>query len=137
MKKVTIIGTFIIVALNADFIDTMVQKIKSPRESNISAQKLKEIPSPILEIPVDKNATLDENGSVAPEYEPNLETFILKAIMNNKAFINDKWVAIGEKIGDYKLVDIMDDSVYLTNGKKSKMVFFKNSHKKSIQIITK
>ena len=133
-KSIILIGVCSIMTIQADFIDTIVSKIKAPRESNISKEKLKKLESPIIEIK--KEIIQDGNKTVALNKD-NLDTFVLKAIMNKKAFINNKWVTIGEKIGNYTLVDIMDDSVYLTNGKKSKMIFFKKTNKKTIQIINR
>jgi len=50
--------------------------------------------------------------------------------MNNSAFINGKWVKIGERIGSFELVDIMDDSVYLKDGNRTKLIFFKQNNGK-------
>jgi len=136
MKKSIVLLALLSLGVQADVIDNIVKKIKSKRESNISQEELKTIPSPIVETPIDETPK-DGNKTKTKSKKVSLENFELKAIMNNKAFINDRWVAIGEKIGDYQVVDIMDDSVYLSNGKKTKMVFFKKNDHKTIQIIKK
>lgn len=120
--------SFLVVSTNADIIDDMVKKIKSNRESSIDKTQLTKITSPIPVIKiVDKNdsklSKKDKNKVVVTEVKE--DDFSLKAIMNNMAFINDRWVKKGEKIGKYTLADIMDDSVYLKSDKKSKMIFFK------------
>jgi len=140
MKKsisIILLSSFILNATSID-IDEIISKIKSIRESKVTKQELQKLESPIVEIP-EKNLTKEDNKSKEPiPIQPvNLDVFTLKAIMNDKAYINNKWVGIGDKIGSYKVVDIMDDAVYLSNGKKSKTVFFQKSHQKLIQIINR
>ena len=44
--------------------------------------------------------------------------FILKAIFNNQAFINNKWYKRGDKIDGFIVYKITDREVFLKNGKK-------------------
>ena len=47
------------------------------------------------------------------------EQIILKSIFNNRAFINGNWRALGESVGDYRVVLIEDERVVLQkNGKE-------------------
>jgi len=129
MKKIALILLVSITAMYSDEIDDIVNKINSKRNSNIPKEKILTTPSPMPKVVViDKNYTKDENGTIIIK-EPQDE-FNLTGIINNKAHINGQWVKVGEKIGSYTLVDIMDDSVYLKDGNKTKTVFFGNEDKK-------
>jgi len=116
------------VSIFADDIDTMVKKINSKRDSNISKEELSLIPSPMVQKSSDKNVT----NSVKPLPVKVIveENIVLQGIMNNSAYINGKWVKMGEKINNYTLVDVMDDSVYLKDGNRSKLIFFKQNNGK-------
>ncbi len=130
MKKLPLailaVGTLF---LFADEIDTMVKQIESKRKTTIPKEKLLSIESPMPRvIKVENNSTKENNTTVIAK--PQNDTFYLTAIMNNKAFINGKWVGRGEFVGSYKLIDIMDDSVFLKDGNKTKLIFFKDNLKK-------
>jgi len=130
MKKVTLLLCIAVTTLVfGDEIDDIVNKINSKRSSTISKDKILSTPSPMPKVVVmDSNHTKDENGTIILK-EPQDE-FNLTAIINNKANINGQWVKVGEKIGSYTLIDIMDDSVYLKDGNKTKTVFFGTKDKK-------
>ena len=125
MKRIIVLLCFITFSiLNAEDIDEIVTKINSSRGTTIPKEKLTNIVSPMPKlVVVDQNST-DTNNTVA---KPKEESFILTAIMNSSAHINGKWVKIGERVGTYKLIDIMDDSVYLKDGNKTKLIFFKQT----------
>ncbi len=130
MKKLTffvlILGTTLIFG---DEIDDIINKINSKRKSTISKDKILSTPSPMPKVVVlEGNVTKDENGTIIVK-EPQDE-FNLTGIINNMANINGEWIKVGEKVGSYTLVDIMDDSVYLKDGNKSKTLFFGNQDKK-------
>jgi len=129
MKKIaSIIAVVAIGVLCADEIDDMLSKINSTRESTIPKEELVSIPSPMPKVIVEHNNSKDGNATITKIVEE--ETFDLTAIMNDSAFINKKWVKIGENVGSYKLVDIMDDSVYLKDGNRTKLIFFKKNNAK-------
>ncbi len=129
MNKLIICCSLIaFVSLSADNIDEIVSKINSKRHSVISKKKLTTITSPMPKLVViDTNATKESNKTVV---EDKVDSFSLTAIMNNSAFINNSWVKVGENVDGYKLVDVMKDSVYLKDGNKTKIIFFKPDVKK-------
>jgi len=131
IKKLTIVAILALMSLQADEIDEMVSKITSSRESIIPKKKLisTKSPMPVLVV-VDNNASNKKGDGNITLAKPKDDTFNLTAIMNNSAHINNKWVKIGEKIGNYKLVDIMDDSVFLKDENKTKIIFFKKNDNK-------
>ena len=46
----------------------------------------------------------------------------LSAIMNKKGFLNGKWYKKGDKTPEGRVIKITDDSVYLRQGKKTKIL---------------
>jgi len=123
--------------LGADDIDDIVNKIKKDRVSSINKKELLSVKSPLIKlIKIDENNTKDSNKSKKTESSIMLkrESFNLDAIMNNSALINGKWYKEGDKIYSYVIKDIMDDSVYLKDGNKTKIIFFKPLNNK-IKII--
>jgi len=120
--------------LDADDIDDIVNKIKKDRVSNINKKELLSVKSPLVKlVKIDKNSTKDSNKTESTIILRK-ESFNLDAIMNNSALINGKWYKKGEKIYSYVIEDIMDDSVYLKDGNKTKIIFFKPLNNK-IKII--
>lgn len=56
-----------------------------------------------------------------------IKKFKLKAIIDKNALINNKWLKVGEKINDYELINISNDSVSLSyDDKRIKLKVFKN-----------
>ena len=53
--------------------------------------------------------------------------FVLGAIVNDKAFLNHKWLKIGDSIGGYMLTDINDKSVTLVQGDRTIHIFMRKS----------
>jgi len=122
------------VFLGADDIDDIVNKIKKDRVSNINKKELLSVKSPLVKmVKIDKNSTKDSNKT-GSAIVLKKESFSLNAIMNNSALINGKWYKKGEKIYSYVIEDIMDDSVYLKDRNKTKIIFFKPINNK-IKII--
>jgi len=122
------------VYLVADDIDDIVNKIKKDRVSNINKKELLSVKSPLVKlIKIDKNNTKDSNKTES-SIVLRKESFNLDAIMNNSALINGKWYKEGDKIYSYIIKDIMDDSVYLKDGNKTKIIFFRPLNNK-IKII--
>jgi len=129
MKKIVSMLIFASLVTNADNIDNIVNKIKSKRVGTIDKKELISVNSPIPTVViVDSNSSNNKDNN-SSKIIINSENFVLKAIMNDMAFINNKWVKIGQKVGSYTLVDIMDDSVYLKDKSKTKMIFFKKENK--------
>jgi hypothetical protein len=124
-----------------DEIDKMVNEIKEKRESKMSKEEFLKLPSPLMKVKtVDKNLTAVSKGGLVfndsnSSATPIIEDFTLKAILNRRAFINDRWYKIGDEIGGYKLAKINGESVLLESGDKSKELFFHKKRDDKIQII--
>ena len=119
-----LIGVF----LNAEDIDTILSKITTKRVSKVKPETILATPSPMPKLIVENNKSNgDANATLLKAKE---ESFKLIAIMNNSANINGKWYKLGQKIGSYRLEDIMDDSVFLKNDHKEKILFFDQNQSK-------
>ena len=130
MNKLTLITLLLATAISSgEDIDTILSKITTKRVSNVPEESILATPSP-MPILVKKeynNTSSDNNSTIIKAKE---ESFKLTAIMNNSANINGKWYKLGEKIGSYKLEDIMDDSVFLRSKDKEKIILFDQNRSK-------
>jgi hypothetical protein len=124
--------------INGDEIDELLKKIRLKRESSIDKSELVNTYSPLPKVKVESNRSMDSNesGDEVMKKSVTIEPteFKLKAILNNSVFLNDRWVKLGDKIEGYELVDIMEDSILLQDGNRTKIVLFNNKNPK-IKII--
>ena len=130
MIKYIFLFTIIFSFLFSDEIDTIISKINEKRDSQLPKNKISSVVSPMPKVIIlDKNNSSESNKTIMV-IKKDEDTFILSAIINNSALINNKWIKLGEKVNGYKLSDIMDDSVYLVDNNKSKLIFFKQKNAK-------
>ena len=116
------------VFINAEDIDTILSKITTKRVSNVEPETILATPSPMPKLIIENNKSNgDSNTSLLKAKE---ESFKLTAIINNSANINGKWYKLGQKIGSYRLEDIMDDSVFLKNDQRERILFFDQNQSK-------
>jgi len=66
---------------------------------------------------VPKSVTNEAAQVITPRVKHN-STFELKAIVNDRALINEKWYRIGDTIGSYKVIKIDFTTVILKNAHK-------------------
>ena len=132
MKKITIISLAVamLLASEVDEIDKIVQKINSKREGTLPKKELKSVVSPMVKIVVENNETIKDSNGTIIKAKAKDDNFVLAAILNNSAFINGNWYKVGDMVGKYKLIEIMDDSVLLKNGNKTKLILFKENNNK-------
>lgn len=112
-------------------ITNMVNKIKKER-AGISLGTLESTENPFLtqkpkEKPIDGLEELDEL------ILPNEVNYSLKAVLNRKAFIDDKWYKKGETIGGYTITNISSKSVTL-EGASGHRVLNLDTKKKLIKL---
>jgi hypothetical protein len=135
MKKLllslTILSYPAIAELTVSQIEEMVKRIQSKRVSEYEIDFLK-IPSPlegvkkVVEENLTKTVLLDNVADIS---------FTLHAIMNDKAYVNEKWHNRGDKIQGFTLREIFDDHVVLKKDRKTIKVFLVKD--KSIKIDVK
>ncbi|WP_456428420.1 hypothetical protein [Nitratifractor sp.] len=116
--------------LSVKRIGMMVEKIQSKRIGKHSIDFIK-VPSVFVVIPS------EENRSKRPMIRMPSETtrLVLKAIVNDRAFINGKWVGLGDKVLGYRVEKIEDNKVLLKKDNKSVRLYFRERNEsKAIQI---
>ena len=121
MKKLYIIIPLCLNVLYADLsvkqIEQMVQKIHLKREG-VALETLNNTPEPFIRVKKEDNVTVVE----IPDKQEDVK-LSLHAIMAGKAFINDSWKKVGEKILGYTVEYIGKKGVVLRNGNTIKKLF--------------
>jgi hypothetical protein len=121
MKKLLSIIPLLVTANYADLsvkqIERMVEKIHLKREG-ISLDTLEKTPEPFIQIKEEDNVTIVE----IPEQEENVK-LKLHAIMGGKAYINDGWKKVDDKILGYTVKYIGKKGVVLRSGNTIKKLF--------------
>ncbi|NKQ41034.1 MAG: hypothetical protein HF962_05645 [Sulfurovum sp.] len=128
-KKIGL-AVFLILPLCADLslgqMEVMVEKIKAKRVGS-KMEKDSSFVSPFVLI------QQDENKSVLEAPKGSDIKFTLGGVINKRAFINERWIKIGEKIDGYELTEMQDNGVTLVQEDRTIKVFLKKS-KPIIQI---
>jgi len=121
MKKLLIIVPFCCSLGYADLsvkqIEQMVEKIHLKREG-ISLDTLENTKEPFIRVKKEDNVTVIE----IPDKEEDVK-LSLHAIMTNKAYINDSWKKVDDKILGYTIKYIGKKGVVLRNGNTIKKLF--------------
>lgn len=132
MKKIAIGFTVLSLAAFADLsvqqIEKMVAQIHEQREG-IQLETLQETKEPFVR--------LEENEDEVTTFvipEKSEAKLTLHAIVNGKAYINDGWVGLEEKVMGYTLKYIGKRGVVLRNGNNIKKLFLTESENSFIQI---
>jgi len=116
--------TLLMIPLYADLsigqMETMVEKIKAKR-AGADIEKSPHFISPFVMI------HQNEGKAVIDDPKSNAVEFTLGGIINNKAFINDRWTKVGDKIIGYELTEIKDNYVTLVHEDRTIQVFLKKS----------
>jgi hypothetical protein len=69
-----------------------------------------------------------KNGTKSAVKNKKEQVLVLEAILGNRVMINGTWYKLYQNIGDYKIVSIIGDSVYLKgNGTKQKLTIRKKN----------
>lgn len=67
--------------------------------------------------------SVNKESNTTNQVPPPESTFTLKAIFENTALINDKWVKQGEKLEDYEVFEINAFNVILQGKTKQKKLY--------------
>ncbi len=106
--------------LSISEMETMVERIKAKRAGSKIKKDTKFV-SPFVMI------NKENNNSVMKEPEGASIVFVLGGIMNNKAFLNEKWVKVGDTVDGYTLKEMDANSVTLVQNEHIIKVFLKKS----------
>jgi hypothetical protein len=120
MKNILLFSLFLTISVYSDIsveqIQKMVNKIHEKREG-IKLSTLEQTKEPFV---------LLQEGNVSTFIIPKSNTeikIVLHALINGKAYINNQWVNIDEKIMGYTLKYIGKRGVVLRNGNHIKKLF--------------
>ena len=133
MKKLIVSFTFLSVVLSADLtvqqIEQMVEKISERREG-VKLETLDTTKEPFVRLEEGEDKVIK---FVVPEKLEEAK-INLHAIVNEKAYLNDKWFATGDKIMGYTVDSIDNKSVVLKNEKNIKKLFLHDEKNNIIQL---
>ncbi|AKF24576.1 hypothetical protein YH65_03580 [Sulfurovum lithotrophicum] len=133
MKKLLLIPGLVVLSLNADLsvkqIGNMVIKIHEKRQGTdlTTLEKTKE---PFVVRQKEEKETV----YIPPAIVKVEAKMSLHAIMNDKAFINDAWKSVGDKILGYTVEYIGKRGVVLKNGNQIKKLFLHENKNDFIKI---
>ena len=132
MKKIFLSLLSLTVLLSADLsveqIEKMVYKIHQKREG-IKLETLAETKEPFA---------IGENNvtfvPVAKKVEKKEEKLVLHAIVNGKAYINDSWSSVDDRVLGYTLKFIGKRGVVLRNGNHIKKLYLRKKRDNFIKL---
>ena len=132
MKKIFLLLVALTVLLSADLsveqIEKMVYKIHEKREG-VKLDTLNDTKEPF--IIGENNVTFVEEAKSLEKKEAKL---VLHAIMNGKAYINDSWSSVDDKIMGYSLKFIGKRGVVLRNGNHIKKLYLRKERDNFIKL---
>jgi len=137
MKKITIL-LLLVTILNADLslqqIQDMVTKIHQKREG-VKLSTLEDTKEPFVRLEEDEN---NITTFVIPRKEkkpdPTDVKMELNAVVNGKAYINNKWLDINETILGYRLGYIGKRGVVLRNGNVIRKLYLRKHRDSFIKL---
>jgi len=137
MKKLLIItlcsSSLFSVSLTHAEIQNMVLKIKKERVG-ISLLTLEGTSNPFI-INVKKKEVVKEKKKVKRVIIPVVKTvYHIDAILNSAVFINKKWYKAGDKLGEYTVKYVTQDSVTLKSSHGNKVLKLKKKKKNFIKL---
>lgn len=96
-------------------IDTMIKEI-SDAKKRFNARKLSKIPDPVHRPQVAHATTESTPGVGAPAAYDDYQLF---AVLGERAKINDRWLRVGERIGEYRLSALNTQGATLTSPQRT------------------
>ena len=132
MKKIFLLLLPLTVLLNADLsveqIQKMVLKIHEKREG-VELATLENTKDPFIRFQEEDNVTVPYVSAKKEEAK-----LVLHAIVNGKAYINDSWKSLDDKIMGYTLNYIGKRGVVLRNGNHIKKLFLQKNRDNFITV---
>lgn len=139
-NKILILSLFMVVNLLASVnnnvkaeikeYDTLFEQIGEKRVG-VSNSEINIIKNPFIMTDVKK---IIKDGNMT---KIKTVKYVLNAIFNKKAKINDKWYKLGSEMGDFKLTKVGSESVIINNGHSKKELFIRKSNVGKIKFSSK
>ena len=134
MKKILIYivagSIFLYADLSVNQIQEMVNKIHEKREG-VDLGTLDNTKEPFVRLKSDNNSSTFVIPTEKLQEEAKL---VLHAVVNGKAYINDAWVSVNDKIFGYTLKFIGDRGVVLRNENHIKKLFLRKKKASFIKL---
>ena len=134
MKKILLYVTMLSIFLYADLsvkqIQEMVNKIHEKREG-VKLSTLDNTKEPFVRLKVDNNTSTFVIPTVKLKGEAKL---VLHAIVNGKAYVNDSWMSVKDKLLGYELKFIGKRGVVLRNENHIKKLFLRKKKDSFIKL---
>jgi len=123
----------LIADLNKASIEKMVEQIQNKRVSNRKVDFYK-VPSPMAMIYHNPNKDKNSTKTQKPVLKiiEKRASFNLVAIINGQAYINGKWVGVGDIIDEFKVKEIKSNEVLLEKEQKRIYLFLPKKRKTNI-----
>jgi len=133
MKKIFLLFIAISVVVFADLsmkqIEEMVLKIHKKRDG-VKLATLENTKAPVMEIKIEDNVT-----EPIVEEEVTEKKMKLHTILNNKAYINDRWYNLNDTVMGYTLKYMGKRGVVLKNDKTIRKLFLREKNNSFLMII--
>lgn len=113
MKQITLLFMLCVYAFSQD-VSSMIDKLA---EYKIEKRALRITYSPFA---VDATKQEAQSSLLGDAVSVTFNGPVLKAVLNKKAFVDNAWYGVGEKIGKYKIKSIYESGIVLEDGKITK-----------------
>ena len=122
-------GSFAYASLSVSQIEAMVKQIHLKRKG-VSLDVLDKTKEPFVKLKKDEKT--DTVVVELPKTDLDDVKISLHAIMGDKAFLNDEWKKVGDRIMGYEVKYIGKRGVVLQSGNKIKTLFFGHANKEKL-----
>ena len=133
MKKILIyaftLSIFLYADLSVNQIQEMVNKIHKKREG-VKLTTLDNTKEPFVRLDSNNNSST----YVIPTVKSDEAKLVLHAIVNGKAYINDRWINLNDKLFGYQLKFIGNRGVVLRNENHIKKLFLRKKKDNFIKL---
>jgi len=125
VKRTILLPIFLALPLWAASID--VESIAEKLEK-VGAWRLPVTPDYVIYDPFKRAEPLIKQAKAA-NFEPQTPALRVTAVMNERAFVNGRWVKRGDRIGPYRIVSVRSDGVVAKEGGRTLFLPLKRKRK--------
>ena len=127
MKKICTLALFLTAALWGSTVD--VESIAKKLEK-VGMWELPATPGYVIYDPFRRAEPLIKRAKKSTRTPPQAPVVRVSAVMNDRAFVNGRWVARGDRIGPYRIVAVRAGGVVMKEGGRT--LFIPVRHEKKL-----
>jgi len=116
----------LVAELTVKKIDKMVEQIQGKRSSKVNVQ-FEKVASPFAIV-----VQNDQNSTPVMKTVEQQVSFRLSAIVNDRAMINDRWLAVGDTIQGYVVETVEENRVVLKKSNRTVELFLPDPNKSNL-----